>query len=173
MLIEATCSHCTETFLKEQGAVNRAEKAGLNIYCSPGCSALGRRKWKTTEQKKKEKAAYDAEYREKNREKLKAEKRDYFKKTYDPEEARVKRKKTMPRHVEYCRRPEYKEKKKEYDKGYRAKKEYGEFAEAVVVLRELESEILARASKYECMLVNGTINKKLRRRRMYDGTNSN
>lgn len=95
---------------------------------------------KSLEQKRREKAIYDREYRRRNRALLKAKKHAYFKRTYDPVQAAVKRKKTMPRHVEYCRRPEYKVKKAAYDKKRRSR-EYGEFAECHRLLAELLHEI--------------------------------
>ena len=89
---------------------------------------------------KEAKAAYDREYRRKNRARLKAEKAAYFQRTYDPVKAAKERKKKMPKHVEYCRQPEYKAWKKKYDKHRRSKK-YGEFAEAHQLLVELTKEI--------------------------------
>ena len=90
--------------------------------------------------KKQRKAAYDREYRKKNRAMLKAKKAAWFQRTYDPVKAAKDRKKTMPKHVEYCRQPEYKAWKKKYDKQRRSKK-YGEFAEAHALLVELLKEI--------------------------------
>jgi hypothetical protein len=39
---------------------------------------------------------------------LKAKKRAYFERTYDPRKAAVERKKRMHLHVAYCREPRYK-----------------------------------------------------------------
>ena len=93
------------------------------------CSGLGRRKNKTDGQKKQEKRLYDMEYRAKNREMLKRKKRAYFQRTYDPAKAAIERKQGMPQHLEYCRRPAYKEWKRDYDRRLRAR-EYGPFADA-------------------------------------------
>jgi len=91
------------------------------------------------------KAEYDREYRKKNREALRKKKHDYFKRTYDPVKAAVKRKETMPRHVEYCRQPAYKAKKKEYDEKLRAAA-FGEYADAyktlLVLLKEIKQQSL-------------------------------
>ena len=46
----------------------------------------------------------------------------------------------MPKHVEYCRRPEYKAWKHEYDI-QKAAEEFGEFGEAWRLLLDLEKEI--------------------------------
>lgn len=89
---------------------------------------------------KEAKAAYDLEYRNRNREMLKAKKAAYFQKTYDPTKAAVERKATMPRHIEYCRRPEYREIKKNYDRR-KLLEEYGEYAGCYLLLRELRAEI--------------------------------
>lgn len=89
---------------------------------------------------KAEKAAYDREYRKKNAARLKEQKAAYFKRTYDPVEAAIKRKKRMPYHVEYCRQPEYKAWKKAYDRK-RRKGKFGPFAEAYEVLMMLKAEI--------------------------------
>jgi len=89
---------------------------------------------------KAEKSAYDKEYRRKNRAILKAKKAAYFQRTYDPARAAKERKKTMTKHVEYCRRPEYKKKKSTYDR-QREAAEYGEFAECREILKVLMKEI--------------------------------
>jgi hypothetical protein len=89
---------------------------------------------------KKAKAAYDREYRKKNRAMLKAKKAAYFQRTYDPVKAAKERKKTMARHIEYCRRPEYRKKKAAYDRKREAE-EYGEFAECREILKVLMKEI--------------------------------
>ena len=89
---------------------------------------------------KEAKADYDREYRRKNRARLKVAHAAYFQRTYDPKKAAIERKKNMPKHVEYCRQPEYKAWKKKYDKQCRSKK-FGDFAEAHQLLVELTKEI--------------------------------
>ena len=84
---------------------------------------------------KKEKAAYDREYRKKNLAWIKAKKADYFQRTYDPVKAAKERKKRMPEHVEYCRQPKYRAYKRKYDRKRRASK-FGEFAEAYEALKD-------------------------------------
>ena len=101
------CAYCGSEVYKKTGAVNRAIKIGKPLYCNKICAGLGRRKNISVEEKKKLKAEYDREYRKNNREQIKERKAEYFQRTYDPEKERIKRKITMPRHVEYCRRPEY------------------------------------------------------------------
>src|SRR5579862_2812247 len=101
-----TCAYCGKKAEKEPSAVNRARKAGLNLYCNRRCSGFGRRLGKTKAQLKEEKRLYDIDYRNKNRVRLLAEKKARHKRTYDPAKARVERKKRAKWHLEYCRRPE-------------------------------------------------------------------
>lgn len=162
------CAHCGNPVSQPAGAINRALKLGRRIYCDRACSGLGRRKHKSHDLRRAEKATYDREYRKLNLAKIKENKRAYFKRTYDPVAAAEHRKARMPAHVEYCRRPEYKEWKREYDRKFRARKDFGPFADAALLLNDLEREISARQSRYEIMSTNGTLNKALRRRRDYE-----
>lgn len=134
------CAFCGKDAEQPTGAVNRARRLGRPLYCNHKC-AVGPRKT-TLEEKKARKAEYDRELRADPyfREKIREQKVEYFKRTYDPEKAREERKKTMPRHVEYCRRPEYREYKNGYDKK-RTEKPFGEWGEAYRVLLELERTI--------------------------------
>ena len=114
------------------------------------------------------KAAYDARRRAELCDRLKAEKAAYHKRTYDPAKAAEQRKARMPRHVEYCRRPEYRNWKVEYDRKYRAQKDFGDFAEVALVLRDIEAEVGARVTRTEVYRQNGTLNKWIQRRREYE-----
>ncbi|MGS7457682.1 hypothetical protein, partial [Mycobacterium tuberculosis] len=69
----------------------------------------------------------------------------------------------MPKHIEYCRRPEYRAWKRGYDRRYRAKKHYGPFWESALTLVEIEAEVLSRATRYQLDLESGKLNKSLRR----------
>lgn len=158
------CAHCGKQADKPAGHVNRARARGLKLYCGRNCSGLGRRQGKTKEQRVAEKAAYDADYREKNRAMLKAKKREYYERTYDPVTAAAYRKKSMPIHVEYCRRPEYKAWKREYDRRHRAG-EFGEFAEAYMLTMDLNREIKGRKTNEQIKYENGCTNKSQRRER--------
>lgn len=161
------CEQCGKPVEVENGTINRARRRGNALYCGRTCGGLGRRKWKTEEQKSEEKAVYDMLYRANNAQMLKEKKAAHFQATYDPVVAALKRKKTMPRHVEYCRRPEYKEWKQEYDRRYRAEQEYGEFADAFLLVTDINREILERATRYEIDLENGKLGKAQRRKREY------
>ena len=76
-----TCP-CGRTAEKESGAINRAEKQGLRIYCTRECAGRHRRKNKTSEQKKEERRLYDIEYRSKNRDLLKEKKAAYYRENH-------------------------------------------------------------------------------------------
>lgn len=169
-MTQIVCCFCKAKVHLPTGAVNRARSRGANLYCGRSCSGVGRRKNKTRDQKVEEKRLYDMEYRRKNKALLKAKKSAYFQQTYDPAAAAIERKKNMARHAEYCRRPEYKEWKREYDRQYRAKQDYGEFWESFIVLTDIEREVFSRMSWYEIHLENGQLNKRNQRRRDYERT---
>lgn len=82
---------------------------------------------------KEKKRLYDIEYRRLNRESLKKKKAVYFQKTYNPVEESVKRKLKMAEHVEYCRNPEYKKYKQQYDKISR----HGEWRECYELIEKI------------------------------------
>lgn len=159
-IVEIICPQCNGTAQKYIGHVTRANKIGAPVYCSKACSGLASRNNKTLEQKKAEKAAYDKEYLKKDVEIKKHKRHEYFKRTYNPQEAAIARKKRMPQHVEYCRQPKYREYKKKYDQQYRANKEYGEFGEAFIALIELAKEVDNRLAKSEAGIYNKSQNRK-------------
>jgi len=134
------------------------------LYCGRECSGLGRRCGKTKAQKREEKRMYDMEYRKKNLALIKAKKSAHFKKTYDPVKAAIERKARMPRHIEYCRRPEYRVKKQAYDQK-RRDAEYGDFAEVARLTIDLNREIKGRATNEQIKWQSGTANKSQTRKR--------
>lgn len=162
------CPQCGGSFSAIAGRVNRANKIGAPLYCGKTCSGLARRLKtpKNPEQKRAEKAAYDRVRREEQRDRLLAEKRAYYE-TNKPrilEKMAEYRKVRMPQHVEYCRRPEYRAKKHEYDAA-RNEAEYGEFAEAWRLLLDLEREIRSQATAYERRVANGYYTRNAQKRR--------
>lgn len=165
--ITFTCAHCGKQSTTTSGAFNRAQKLGMRLFCGRICFGLGRRKNRTTADKKEAKRLYDQQYRSNNLDTIKAKKAAYFQATYDPQAAKVERRKRAHLHVEYCRRPEYRAYKKDYDRKRRAA-EFGEFADSYELLSLIESEIKSRATRYEIYQANGTLNKSLNRRRDYD-----
>jgi len=164
---KTSCPQCGAAFEAETGRMNRALKIGAPLYCGRACAGLARRLTSppTEAERKEAKRLYDARRRVEKEEEIKAKKRDYFKRTYDPAKAAAERKERMPRHVEYCRRPEYKAWKREYDRRHLAEKKFGEFAEVALLLQDIEREVEQRATRYEIYRTNGTLNKAQTRRR--------
>lgn len=169
--IELTCPQCNGKFLKERGHYNRSFKKGAPVFCGRECSGLARRSNKTVEQKRADKSEYDRHYRKKNLDRIKRRKHEYFKRTYDPVEAAIERKKNMAKHVEYCRRPEYRKWKKRYDRKHKAKQSYGEFWECQVLTLDIRDEALSRMTDYEIRLSKGTVGKSTKRKRAYEKLN--
>ena len=161
MKIEKPCEYCGKVTLREKSQVD----AGRHKYCNRKCFGLARRLNRSDGEKKALKREYDKQYRANHREILKDKKADWFQKTYDPKKAAIERKKTMPRHVLYCQSPEYRKKKKAYDKIHRAKKYYGEFWETCIALVELQRVIRSQISMYESRKERGLLNKTLERSR--------
>lgn len=163
------CPQCGDRFAVETGRANRADKIGAPLYCGKVCAGLARRgPPKSVEQKKAEKAAYDREYRQRDPEGMRIYKALYYRETCDREKERAVRQARMPQHVAYCRRPEYRAKKHEYD-AKRNASEYGEYAETWRLLLDLEKEIRSQASAYERRVANGyyTRNAQKRRRELW------
>ena len=88
----------------------------------------------------------------------------YFQLDYaqNPDKYREERQRRMPSHNEYCRQPEYRKYKKGYDEQYRAKKDYGEFWECAIVLKNLDNEIDYRESKRQNKLYHKSTTKRKR-----------
>jgi hypothetical protein len=169
-----TCAHCSKVTYKPVGHVNRSEARGLSLYCDRKCSGLGRRTGKTSEQRKADKAEYDRQLRAVRGEELAAKRRAARLKLLAENPALVRQREKVnrdanrDRHAEYCRTPEYRKWKAEYDRKHLARKQYGPFAEAALTLRALEEEISGRASRTEIYAANGTLNKTQRRKREYE-----
>lgn len=163
------CAHCGKKAYRENGHINRAKRSGLRVFCSRVCFGLDRRTELSKAELVKRKRLYDHDYRKRDPEALKVRKAAYHQQTYDPTKAARDRKRRMPYHVEYCRRPEYKAWKAAYDAKLRAS-EYGPYAEAWMLLMDLNKEILSRMSKQEIYQANGTNCKTQRRRREYEST---
>lgn len=137
------------------------------MYCGRACCGMARRSGKTIDQKRLAKAAYDKARRAgPRRDELLAEKRAHYhaNKQAIAEKQRAYRAAHMHRHVEYCRQPEYRAKKRAYD-ATRSESEYGDFAEAWRLLQELEKEIRSQATSYERRVANGYYTRSAQRRR--------
>ncbi len=144
---------------------------GAPTYCGKVCAGLARRAPpKSDEQKRAEKAAYDEKRRAEKADEIAEKKRAFYEANRDRILAQmtVYRKTRMPAHVEYCRRPEYKVKKHQYDMR-RNEQEFAEFAETWRLLQDLEKEIRSQASAYEVRVQQGyyTRNAQKRRRELW------
>lgn len=167
-MVAYQCAHCGATTETPSSAFNRAQKVGASLYCDRECAGLARRKGKSDAQRKAEKSAYDAARRVALADKIKAEKREYHKRTYDPVKAAEVRKRRMPYHVEYCRSPEYRAWKREYDRRYHANKYYGDYAECFLLVMDLRAECLSQMTDYEIRYAKGGVAKTQQRRRDYE-----
>jgi hypothetical protein len=164
----AICPYCECEFeIKNIGHYNRSIRDGYKVYCSRVHAGLGRRDGKTLEQKKKEKAEYDKNYRYYYKEGIRQKKAERFKKDYaaHPEKYRKERQRRYSEHLKYLQRPEYKKWKKEYDLKHLAKKDYGIFWECSLLLKELETWLLNNSPdgmKFQMGITNKTqIRKRL------------
>ncbi len=167
------CPVCADGFTKPQSAINRAARIGAPIYCGRLCAGIARRNGKSLEQKRAEKREYDMARRKEKACEIKAAKAEYYQRTRDPVKEAVKRKERMPKHIAYCRRPEYRARKQEYDLQYRNKKEFGDFWESAILALEIRRQCLALLDDTEIRRNAGTLNKHQQRRRNYDRTYGN
>lgn len=158
------CPQCKKEAEKQTGHVNRARKIGAPCYCSKLCSSIARRL--PVEEKKRIKAEYDKKYRAANLDKKKKQAAIYFKKDYaaNPDKYKQWRQKRKHKHAEYCRRPEYKKWKSQYDEKYRAKKVYGEFDECFLLIKAIEKEY----NQQEVRQINNLHNKSQKRKRSWN-----
>lgn len=121
------------------------------------------------------KADYDRRRRAEKGDELRAKRRDAYRAACETEPAKVRAKQKayreahVDKHNAYCRQPAYVEKKRDYDIKRRAVLAFGEeWAEAALVLREVEAEVDARMDWHDRAAVKGTQNKAQRRRREYE-----
>ena len=168
-MVRLSCAQCQRAFERKASHVNRSRSVGAPLYCSQECTGLARRLKNppSDAERKAAKKAYDAVYRVRDPAALKAKKAEYYQRTRDPEKEAAIRKARMHLHVEYCQRPEYKAWKSEYD-AQRRYSIYGPFADAYRLLLDVDREVMSRASDYDIRLLNGTINKRLQRKREYE-----
>jgi hypothetical protein len=169
--MELTCCYCSITFKVKANNIGSRKKSirlGLPIYCNQKCAGLGRRSNETPYEKKQIKSWYDMFLRESMTEDDRIydefQRAVYFLIDYrnNPDKYKEWRNKRMPKHVEYCRQPEYKEYKKKYDEEYRAKKDFGDYWEAAIVLKNLDKEIDYRESKRQNKIYNKSTTKRKR-----------
>lgn len=168
------CDHCGVTAYKEAGGVNRSRGKGAPIFCSKECSGAHRRIERSTDEKKALKAEYDRKRRAELGDAYREEKRQARLRLLakNPQLVRAREKAhrdaRKQQHVEYCRRPEYRKWKAQYDQKYCARKGFGDFGEAAIILNQLIAEISTRATRTEIYRANGILNKHQERRRDYE-----
>ena len=156
------CQHCGGVVKQRQSAINRAIREGKPLYCNRTCAGLAHRV--PPEQKKEQKRAYDAQRRIELADELRVKKAAYYQRTRNPSKERLHRLANRDRHAEYCRQPAYRAYKKDYDRQHRAE-EYGEYAEAYLLLLDLEREIRSRATRYERYKARGYYTRAAQQRR--------
>ena len=156
------CAYCGKKCEKSLGHYNRAIKIKAKLFCGQRCFGLNRRLKITDAEKKRLKAEYDREYREKNEKRLKKGRHEWFVKDYaaNPEKYKKERQRKQKAHNEYCRRPAYKKRKKKYDQQYRAKKLYGKYWESSVALRQLADVVDNRQAKRDQKIFNKSQKRK-------------
>lgn len=173
MMIDLRCAQCWAVFSARRGQHNRAVGRGAREYCGRACAGIARRSAAAMPERVAAKALYDVAYRVQRAAEIKAAKAMRHKATYDPAKAAIERKARSAQHVEYCRRPEYVEWKRGYDREYRAEKYYGEFAECYLLAMDIRAECLTQASDEEIRRQAGTLNKSQQRKRDYARPYSN
>lgn len=162
--MKITCSHCGLVVDKPTGAVNRARNAGLPVYCNKACFGLAHRVERTIEEKKKIKSDYDSKYRK--RDAIKEKKRLWNKTPAGRAWQKRNRDQQKDRHLAYCQTAEYRKWKHEYDQKHCARKNYGEFWEAAIILNQIEKIILPE--RLEAKIQKGTYNKSIKRKREWN-----
>jgi hypothetical protein len=145
-----------------RSAINRAIREGKPLYCDRACAGMARRI--STDQKKRQKALYDARRRTEKAAEISFQKQEYYQCTRNPEKERERRRANRGRHAEYCRQPEYKAYKQDYDLHRRAE-EYGPYADSYLLLLDLEREIRSRATSYERRKARGYYTRAAQQRR--------
>lgn len=165
------CCYCSKSFAVKENNIGQRKKSirlGLPIYCNRTCAGLGRRTNETPEQKMAIKAWYDQflniSMTDEEKELEELQRMVYFQWEYakNPEKHRARRQARMEAHIEYCRQPEYKEYKKGYDETYRAKKNFGDYWESAIILKNLDNEIDYRESKRQNKIYNKSTTKRKR-----------
>lgn len=173
-----TCDHCGVIASQPTGAVNRARKKGMRLFCERACAGRAKAARRAlpvpgTPEGREHKARYDAARRAALGDVLREQKREAYRKAVEERggvvrsKQRARREANRHRHADYCRTPEYRAWKSEYDRRHRAK-EYGEFAEAHIALVQLQALVDERMTRDEVYAANGTVNKKQTRRRQYE-----
>jgi len=169
--MELICCYCNKSFTVKDNNIGQRKKSirlGLHIYCNRTCAGLGRRTNESPELKREIKTWYDLFIRASRTEDeywlnyLQTAFSFHFDYAASPDKYKRIRKEKQASHNEYCRQPEYKQWKKGYDEQYRAKKDYGDWWEAAIALKNLDKEIDYRESKRQNKLYYKSTTKRKR-----------
>lgn len=146
-------------------------------YCSMKCSGIGCRNSK--EEKLLLKKLYDIQRRDELGDVLKYRKRKAYYENHEEHLKRQKKYRTTAKYKRYMKKflktyytDEWKKHKKDYDRKFRSKRNFGEFWESAYVELLINDEIKKTHTKYDVALENGTLNKSLRRKRGTQETKS-
>jgi hypothetical protein len=164
--MKVTCEYCGVDIEKATGHVNRARKLGMGLFCDRVCFGLHKRVDRTDEEKKKIKYEYDKKRRAELKDILKQKQKAYNESPAGRAMQKRHREKRKEFHKEYIKSDRYRAWKKNYDEKYHAKKNYGEFFEAAIVLKRIEEVILPE--KQESKIQKGTYNKSQKRKRQWN-----
>ena len=131
------CAYCGKEFYRNPAHIGRVSRS----YCNQKCFGLAHRKNKSKKQLVEEKRLYDKKYRLKNLETIKQKKAAYNQTDAGRATQKRNRDKMKGYHLEYCRQPDYVNWKKDYDEIYRAKKNYGEFWECMILVNKIKKKV--------------------------------
>lgn len=142
-------------------------------YCGRKHFGLARRKNRTIWEKKEIKRLYDIDFRRKNRARLKREKAAYHARVHKRVAAKMKKVRQTPEYKrrmrayleKYWDHPVRLETKADYDRRWRARRDYGKLWELKYLTVLINKEVKARMTNYELRLQNGTLNKAMNRGR--------
>lgn len=110
--------------------------------------------------KKEAKRLYDIEYRRNNLELIKDKKRRYNSSPAGRAMQKRNRNKFKSCHNLYCMRDEYRKKKHQYDVLHGAKVRYGEWAECMIIVEQIEREVIRLCpDKYERAKFRGVVDR--------------
>lgn len=157
------CSHCGKEGDKATGHINRANKLGMKLFCSRVCFGLDRRVERTEDEKKRIKYEYDKKRREELKDEIQKRQKAYNESPAGRAMQKRHRDKRKKQHAEYIKSERYRKWKKEYDKKYVAKSNYGDFWEASIILNEIETILIPQ--RHEVKVQKGTYNKSKQRKR--------
>lgn len=127
------CSYCGKEMIKTRAAIRRAQRRRTPLYCNIQCAGKAKIKYTTEKQRKAAVHRYYLTRKDRYPERVSAE-RKRWRENNKVEIARY--------HAKLCACPEYKEKKRGYDKRYRAERIFGKrYKESYLVFLDLDAEV--------------------------------